>query len=201
MTKYSIYIIKNKINNKVYIGATTKDINHRFMRHKSYRNINSTNKLYSDMELLGIDNFYIEELEVTYDLNKARKLEKYYINEYNSINEGYNRVGGGSIISNESIKEKYKHNKGENHPMYGKKQSEKNKKIVGDNFRGTKNINSKGKIEIKNIALDIKEIKNSSRDAERYLRDNGHKISYKKIQQCCNEGISYKGFTFNWMKK
>lgn len=200
MTKYTIYIIKNKINEKVYIGATTKTIRHRFMRHKSYKDVNSTNEFYRDMALLGEENFFVEELEVTYDLYDARGLERYYIKKFDSINNGYNRATGGSIISNEALKEKYKNNKGENHPMFGKKQTEKNRQVVSNMFKGTKNNNSKGRIIIENKDKNIYAIKDSSRDAEKYLKSLGYNIIYKKVLQCCNNNLSYLGFTFKWEK-
>ena len=34
MTKISIYIITNSINNKIYVGQTWGDINSRFVHHK-----------------------------------------------------------------------------------------------------------------------------------------------------------------------
>lgn len=83
-----IYIIKNSINNKVYIGQTRYTIENRLRQHKymsRYRN----SKLYNNMRLLGEDNFYIELLD-TVDNDDLTKTELKYIGEFNSIIDGYN---------------------------------------------------------------------------------------------------------------
>lgn len=60
-----IYIIKNKCNNKVYIGQTTKSVEHRFHDHiKSVKyNCEPSMVLYKAMRKYGVENFYVEILE------------------------------------------------------------------------------------------------------------------------------------------
>ncbi len=55
----SIYIIKNTINDKVYIGQTTMTVHERFMSHKKpcVLKQRSTYKLYNAMNKYGSDNF------------------------------------------------------------------------------------------------------------------------------------------------
>lgn len=93
----SIYIIKNKINDKVYIGQTTMTVHERFMTHKkpSVLKQRSTYKLYNAMNKYGIDNFYVETLEENVPLEKLDELEIKYISQYNSYNDGYNSTPGG----------------------------------------------------------------------------------------------------------
>ena len=93
----SIYIIKNKINDKVYIGQTTMTVHERFMSHKkpSVLKQRSTYKLYNAMNKYGVDNFYVETLEENVPLDKLDELEIQYILQYNSYNNGYNSTPGG----------------------------------------------------------------------------------------------------------
>ena len=87
-----VYIIKNKINNKVYVGQTMQSLHDRFQQHvycSQKDNFNS--KIHSAMRELGIHNFYIElirECDIT-DLNKYEQL---YVEYYDSINNGYNTL-------------------------------------------------------------------------------------------------------------
>lgn len=87
-----IYIIKNIVNDKVYIGQTIQSIEERYRQHINTALANKINsKVYIAMREIGIDNFYIEPiLECsTEDLNKY---EQYYVEYYNSLNNGYNSV-------------------------------------------------------------------------------------------------------------
>lgn len=87
-----IYIIKNKINDKVYIGQSV-NIERRWKQH-IYSGISKTaqdsySKLHLAMKEIGINNFYYEILEET-EQEHLMVREDYYINLYNSINNGYN---------------------------------------------------------------------------------------------------------------
>lgn len=91
-----IYIIRNTINNKVYIGQTRTSIEQRWkehLRHAQYGKqiINRAMKKY------GVDKFYIEMLE-TCDLEDLDYKEMYYIELYNSTDKskGYNASIGGN---------------------------------------------------------------------------------------------------------
>ena len=93
MTK-DIYIIKNKINNKVYIGQSI-NAKQRFISHKSRARTNADHSpIHDAMIALGVENFYIEILES--QIENYNKREKYWIKYYNSlIPNGYNLAEGG----------------------------------------------------------------------------------------------------------
>lgn len=99
--KKDIYIIKNTINDKVYIGQTT-NAEYRWRRHiwdARYENKNELNKsvLHKAMIKYGIENFSYEILESQVENYDER--EKYWINYYNSIvPNGYNIAPGGQGI-------------------------------------------------------------------------------------------------------
>ena len=91
-----IYIIKNTINNKVYVGQTRTSVNQRWsehLRHAKYGDqiINRAMKKY------GVDKFYVETLEIC-EVEKLDEREIYYISLYDSTDKskGYNVSIGGS---------------------------------------------------------------------------------------------------------
>lgn len=93
----AIYLIKNTINNKCYIGQSVDPI-HRFSAHKSHaRNGDAADApgLYNAIRKYGENAFVLEILEWTEDYN-AR--EKELIAEYNTLSpNGYNIMEGGNI--------------------------------------------------------------------------------------------------------
>ena len=91
-----IYAIHNKINNKYYIGQTI-DINQRWMQHRSRlkTGVHENKHLQSAYNLYGKDAFEYILIE---ECNKSELDEKemYYIEKYNSYNNGYNSDKGGA---------------------------------------------------------------------------------------------------------
>lgn len=97
MKKGYIYKINCLLNDKVYIGQTTKTIKQRFEQHYlEATKFNRENQLYIDMVEYGKNNFEIIVLEEIqnedyYDLKiKLNDREIYFINKYNSLKNGYN---------------------------------------------------------------------------------------------------------------
>ena len=93
-----IYKITNLINNKIYIGQTVNSINFRWRDHKNTAfNKNSpeyTWPIHAAIRKYGIENFNIEEIE--FCNNKIlNDREIYWINYYNSYDQGYNATLGG----------------------------------------------------------------------------------------------------------
>ena len=89
----SIYIIKNKINTKVYIGQTKGSIQERFLSH-IHNSRYFDNHLYLAMRKYGTDNFFIELLEEV-ENNNLDEREIYWIAYFDSYNNGYNMTIGG----------------------------------------------------------------------------------------------------------
>ena len=90
-----IYKIENKVNHKIYIGQSC-NIENRWKQHLSmYTNVNNHKygpKLYSAFIKYGIENFdfIVQEEIVNHELLTER--EQYWINYYDSINNGYNCI-------------------------------------------------------------------------------------------------------------
>lgn len=92
----AIYIIRNTVNNRVYIGKTQRTCARRWAEHKQAIN-DPTKKsvIHRAMEKYGIENFYMETLEDDVPDDKLNELERFYIKEYDSFHNGYNVTLGG----------------------------------------------------------------------------------------------------------
>lgn len=89
-----IYIIKNYINNKVYVGQSV-NAKQRWSAHLSNARLHKVGSaIDSAIGKYGAENFYYEILETTEDYDNR---EAYWIRHYNSlIPNGYNWCGGGN---------------------------------------------------------------------------------------------------------
>lgn len=92
-----VYIVRNYINNKVYIGKTTKTLQKRWIAHKTDSKLYASNPMYQDMIKHGFDKFYAEILiEGNFTAEQLSNLEKSYILRYSSVTpRGYNQSTGG----------------------------------------------------------------------------------------------------------
>lgn len=110
-----IYIIKNTVNPYVYVGQTTRTLLSRWDQHKTSANLLIREKngeniskdtakyrtvknspMYLNMAELGIDKFYIEEIDQATTKEQLNVLEKRYIMEYNCLHpNGFNQTTGG----------------------------------------------------------------------------------------------------------
>lgn len=114
---YTVYLHRNKINQKVYIGITSQDYNVRWRAQgQGYR---QQPKFYYAIEKYGWDNF--EHIILFTNLSKevAEQKEIELIAIYDAINNGYNVYPGGNLINHtEKTKQKL------SQIMTGKKHSE-----------------------------------------------------------------------------
>lgn len=84
-----IYLIKNNINNKVYIGKSI-DILGRWEQHMDAARLHKMDyDFYKD--LVNIENFSFNILELCPE-EELRQKEQFYITHFNSLETGYNQV-------------------------------------------------------------------------------------------------------------
>ena len=88
-----IYKITNIQNNKVYIGQTIRPIKDRFNRHinDALNNIIDTHFARA-IRKYGKENFQIETIDMAQNQNELNEKERYWIQYYNSVKEGYNET-------------------------------------------------------------------------------------------------------------
>lgn len=96
--KSGIYGIKNKVNNKIYVGQTY-DFQYRWGKHKTAlrANTHSNRKLQFAWNKYGENNFEFFIIEEC-GLDVINEREIYWIEFYDSLNSGYNLCEGGDGI-------------------------------------------------------------------------------------------------------
>lgn len=126
-SKGRIYIIKNNVNEKVYVGSTTWEVAKRFNKHVSQRNkaTDTTWRFYAALNEIGPENFFWEEIEKFPCQNKSQltSREGHWIRHFKSwkTDSGYNKKVEGRTRTEyyedqidtikQNVKEYYQNNK------------------------------------------------------------------------------------------
>lgn len=100
MNIYTVYKITNLINQKIYIGYTSKTAEYRLSSHiyGAIKNPESHYRLARAIRKHGAENFITEALYQSPDKSHvANEMEDFFIRQYNSMDEsiGYNMAPGG----------------------------------------------------------------------------------------------------------
>jgi len=116
-----IYKIQNKINSKIYVGQTKRDINERVAGH-----LESKSYIGNALRKYSLESFDISVIDHSYKKEVLNEKEKYWIKKLNCrFPNGYNIADGGhggnlGPLVNKKISKK---TKGKNNPFYGKHHS------------------------------------------------------------------------------
>ena len=108
---YKIYKITSLDTNKSYVGVTSLEVEERWANGNGYYR---QRQFYSDIIKYGWDRFKKEILSESNDLQESRRLEAYYIKEFNCVYpNGYNILNGVFNIcsSKEGVKNIFQINK------------------------------------------------------------------------------------------
>lgn len=189
-----IYKVTNLLNKKFYIG---KDINN------SPEYFGSGTLIKKAIKKYGKENFSKEILEFCDNESKLNEREKFWIKELNAIKEGYNLTEGGTggdtysnnprkleiseklkkrIVSEEIKKirletlKPYEFKAGEDHPYYGKKQSEDTKKKRNETF-----LKNGFPMKNKNHTKESNEKNRKSHLGKKHNEETKLKMKLKKI--------------------
>lgn len=131
MGRYVIYMHRNKINNKIYIGQTCQNPQRRWgINGKNYK---TSPYFWSAIQNYGWENFEHIILETHLTHEEANKRESFYIKLYktNLKEFGYNLTSGGSHgRPNEETIQKLKVS------HQGRKHTEEQKKKIRENGKG-----------------------------------------------------------------
>lgn len=155
---YTVYMHRNKINGKVYIGQTCQRPEKRWDNGRGYE---TSSRFYNAILKYGWDNFEHVILFTELNLEEANKIEADLISQYNSQNEnfGYNiTTGGKNYCHSEETKRKIgqsnsialkgghwseEHKQlmsqkmsGEGNPFYGRQHTEETKLKISQNRKG-----------------------------------------------------------------
>jgi group I intron endonuclease len=91
----TIYILRNTLNDKVYIGQTWFSLKERWNNGNGY---SSSLKINNAIDKYGKNNFYYEVLTLCGTQETADFWEMFFIQKYDSINNGYNIATGGNSV-------------------------------------------------------------------------------------------------------
>lgn len=135
-----IYMIKNKINGKMYVGQSV-NIEKRWREHcRGYYDGNRP--ISNAIKKYGKNNFEFTILhECKNDSDLLNKLEQHYIKKYNTYEDRnhYNLTPGGDFCPAkvpEIAKKISKAMSGENHPFYGKHFTKEHKRKISEANKG-----------------------------------------------------------------
>jgi len=93
----TIYLIRNKIDGKCYVGKTSRTPQFRWRQHKTEARIGRYKwPLYEAMRTHRLDNFEIMLLADVKQTRTLNRMEKEYIEKYQSNSTGYNLDAGGA---------------------------------------------------------------------------------------------------------
>ena len=144
MMDNGIYMIRNKVNGKQYIGSGI--IEDRFYSHKYKlnRDIHENDHLQNSWNKHGSDNFEFEVLIYCSEDNLIFYEQKFidYLFENYDFNEFYNIARDAKSPSkNRELSEEHKRKiseaiSGEDHPMYGKSHDEESKEKMKESHKG-----------------------------------------------------------------
>lgn len=93
----SIYLIKNAVNSKIYIGQTVQPVEKRFKQHLKLSKSNEKQAISKAIKSIGKDEFSYEVLATGIkNYETLNELEEFYIKKYNTLSPcGYNLCPGG----------------------------------------------------------------------------------------------------------
>lgn len=87
-----VYKIVNSVNNKVYVGCTSRSVD---LRWKEHCRLDGSTALDNAIRKYGVSAFFYEVLEVCNTEQDMFLREQYWIQKLDSISEGYNiHIGG-----------------------------------------------------------------------------------------------------------
>lgn len=126
----AIYGIKDiRTDNVIYVGLTTNYKQRKY--HHFHTSNNPIDKYMFDNDRLNFDMFIIERIEGDYDLSELKNKEQYYIDYYDTIENGLNKQRSGNITNDREYyqKEYYKeYTKSDKYKEYYQKHKEYQKK-------------------------------------------------------------------------
>lgn len=198
--KCGIYLLRNNLNNKIYIGKA-HNVSYRISKHRnSEKNYyKGKSAIISAIKKYGWSNFSLEILEIFDQIpENLLEIEANYIKKYNATkrNIGYNFLERSTDWTGKThtLETKNKISKilkikmlGSKNPMFGKKHTEQSK----SKMRKPKKRKSKKVKQINIETNDLIKIWNSATEASIFL--TGKIVSKEQIYRACKNYKDTKG--------
>jgi len=140
-----IYKATNNVNGKVYIGQTQLSLEKRKVKH-IWDAGKARFHFHRALNKYGVENFKWQVICICPNIDSLNEQEQYFINFYDSLNNGYNLTAGGEGIlkyahTPETIKKMCLARAGKNHHMWQKHHSPKTIEKMRSAAMGEKNHN------------------------------------------------------------
>lgn len=181
MSKYTIYLRRNKVNGKCYVGQTS-NFERRERQWKCFKLRYANQYITADRAEFGLENFTVEVLAEADTREEAWELEKRFISGFNTIwPTGYNistgGYGGSGVIR-----------KKESNSFYGKHHSDETKKKLSQANKGKHHSE-----EVKQ-KISESEINNpkKSKTVYQYTLDGALKQVWPSIAECGRNGYNQR---------
>lgn len=191
MTKYIVYLIKNTVTNKIYIGYTKNSLEHRWKQHCNRAKKDVNTPFYNAIKKYGEDIWDKSIIFECESVQEVKQKEIELIAKHDSYNNGYNATTGGD--GNHGIKMSQESNhkrsialKGipKNYPCWAKGKNLPEE--IKQKLRKPKKDKSKYQTE------EFKQIMREKQRKHAKARRMLNKEQYDKIQEYMKEGISKK---------
>lgn len=139
---FEIYLITNQINEKIYVGQTSRGITSRLKQHISDSNSGSDKRLHKAMRKYGSSRFTVSFLDAAPNPQELDTLEMFWIKtlESNSKNKGYNATSGGHGFAGLSEESREKHRKSHSGTRASRYRHDVTKEMVSDLYEQGKSI-------------------------------------------------------------
>lgn len=134
-----VYLLKNTINGKKYVGMTSKDVNTRFLQHCRAAKANPKTLLHRSIRKYGVEAWQVSILEK--DFQRIEDLCDAEIRYIRSINPELNMARGGMGGDNSNCEnfKKYialRDYSGDKHPMFNRQQSDDTRNKISKSKKG-----------------------------------------------------------------
>lgn len=168
-----IYLITNKINSKVYVGQTRKNLSERMRHH--FSKYETCIKLKKAIEQYGKENFNYNVIELV-PYSELNGRESFYIDKYNSIENGYNIKKGNSEFKGRKT-----------HSI-----KELQEDIVNDYNAGmnTKDIAEKYRIALTSVYNSLQRVSVKMRYCKNAIKPLAAKIDINKLAEMKRQGLT-----------
>lgn len=192
--KYGIYGIRNKVNNKVYIGKTMKNFGDRWDCHKACLrgNYHENKYLQNAWNKYGEENFefiIIHDCKNNEDLDTVNALEIAEILKHKKLGLAYNIANGGDggLLLGKHLSEEAKRKIGEKNRlnMTGRKHSDetKEKMRISQNKRYSKWTDEDRQLWGKKLSKSLKGIKKPKTSQKMKNNKNGSIYTLEQVKE------------------
>lgn len=170
-----VYIIRNLINNKIYVGQT-KTPKRRYWCHFAVARSGNTRPLYASIRKHGKENFSFEVIEECAD-DLINEREQFWVAHFDSFNpeKGYNLTRGGDDNPMNNSTSAAKAGKNISKALTGRRRSKYERRRISEGRKGIKFSNEWRR----NISLSL----------------IGQKRNAKPIEQLTLNGVVVKRFS------